>query len=321
MLKTTIMSAAIAVTSILSPAAAQDNYPQRPITLIIPFAPGGSTDILGRLLAEEMSNRLGQPVIVENKAGAGGNIGGSYVARAKPDGYTLMVAAAGPTVINPSLYDNMQFSPVTDLRPITALTREHNVMAVNASSPITTLKEFITYAKDKPVTFGSSGTGSPSHLSGELMNHMLGLEMTHIAYKGSGPAVVDLLAGHITVMIDNMPPLMPHIQNGTLRAIAVPSPERTDALPNTPTFKEAGVDDFVVMAWKGLMAPAGTPDAIVQKIYDTATDILAMPVMQTRLAEMGAEPYGNTPEQFAQQIKDETQWWAEIIKRTGTTLN
>ncbi|MCX5591615.1 Bug family tripartite tricarboxylate transporter substrate binding protein [Alcaligenes endophyticus] len=321
MLRGNLLAATLAFASIISPASAKDDYPQRPVTLVIPFAPGGSTDILGRLLAEEMSKRLGQPVIVENKAGAAGNIGGSYVARAKPDGYTLMVAAAGPTVINPSLYQNMQFSPVTDLAPITALTREHNVMAVNAATPINTLEEFIAYAKEKPVTFGSPGTGTPSHLSGELFNHMQGLDMTHVAYKGSGPAVVDLLAGHITVMIDNMPPLMAYIQSGALRPIAVPSPERSAALPDTPTFKEAGVDDFSVMAWKGLMAPAGTPDSIIQKLYSVSTDILATPAMQARLTELGAEPHGNTPEEFAQQIKDETQWWAELIERTGTTLN
>lgn len=321
MLRGNLLAATLVFASIISPASAKDDYPQRPVTLVIPFAPGGSTDILGRLLAEEMSKRLGQPVIVENKAGAAGNIGGSYVARAKPDGYTLMVAAAGPTVINPSLYQNMQFSPVTDLAPITALTREHNVMAVNAATPINTLEEFIAYAKEKPVTFGSPGTGTPSHLSGELFNHMQGLDMTHVAYKGSGPAVVDLLAGHITVMIDNMPPLMAYIQSGALRPIAVPSPERSAALPDTPTFKEAGVDNFSVMAWKGLMAPAGTPDSIIQKLYSVSTDILATPAMQARLAELGAEPHGNTPEEFAQQIKDETQWWAELIERTGTTLN
>lgn len=321
MLRKSLISAVITVASIMSPAVAQDNYPERPVTLVIPFAPGGSTDILGRLLAEEMASRLGQPVIVENKAGAAGNIGGSYVSRAKPDGYTLMMAAAGPTVINPSLYKDMPFSPVTDLAPITALTREHNVMAVNASSPITTLEEFIVYAKKNPITFGSPGTGTPSHLSGELFNHMLGLEMDHVPYKGSGPAVIDLLAGHIDVMIDNLPPLMSHIQSGALRAVAVPSPERTAALPDTPTFAEAGVDNFVIMAWKGLMAPAGTPDSIIQKLYGVTSDILAMPAMQTRLTELGAEPNGNTPEEFAQQIKDETQWWAELIERTGTTRN
>lgn len=232
----TTMIAAFVIS--VAPVLAYAAYPEQPIRLIVPFAPGGSTDILGRLLAEAMRPVLGQVIVVENKPGAGGNIGGHFVATAKPDGYTVLLAAAGPTVINPSLYKNMNYSPGKDLQPVTALTREHNLMVVNPEIPAKNLKEFIAYAKNHPqtISFGSPGTGSPAHLAGELLNKMAGLKMQHVPYKGSGPAISDLLANHINVMIDNMPPLLPHVISGKLRALGVPSSKRAEALPQVPTF-------------------------------------------------------------------------------------
>jgi len=305
-----------------SPAVYAD-YPEKPIRLIIPFAPGGSTDILGRVLAEAMQPILGQTIIVENKAGAAGNIGGHFVAQASPDGYTLLMAAAGPTVINPSLYDNMPFNPTTDLAPITAITTEHNLMAVNPSIPAKTLNEFIAYAKQNAgkISFGSPGTGSPAHLAGELLNKMAGLDMQHVPYKGTGPAVTDLVAGHIDVMIDNMPPLLPHVQTDRLRAVAVPSATRTDAMPDIPTFEEEGLKGYIIMAWKGFMAPAGTPEPVIDKLHGAIIQALQRPDIQKRLIELGAEPKGNTPAEFAEQIRTETAWWADLIKETNTTLN
>lgn len=307
----------------VAPLSAQADYPERPIRLIVPFSPGGSTDIVGRLLADALQPILGQPVIVENKPGAAGAIGGNFVAKAPADGYTLLLAAAGPTVINPSLYKDMPYSPTKDLAPITALTREHNVMAVNSSIPAKTLTEFIDYAKAHPntISFGSPGSGTPAHLAGELLNKMAGLNMQHVPYKGSGPAVSDLLAGHIAVMIDNMPPLLPHVQSGALRALAVPSPKRAAALPNVPTFEESGLDGYVIMAWKGLMAPADTPQAVIDRVYDATKQVLQQPKIQQRLTQLGAEPEGNTPAEFAQQIDVETKWWADLIKQTNTTLD
>lgn len=317
----TFAVAALALSA--GPGTALAQYPDKPIRLIVPFAPGGSTDILGRLLAEAMQPILGQTVIVENKAGAGGNIGGQFVVNADPDGYTLLLAAAGPTVINPSLYKDMKFSPVTDLAPITAITSEHNLMAINPSIPAKTLAEFIEYAKKNKgtVSFGSPGTGTPAHLAGELLNMQAGLAMQHIPYKGSGPAVTDLIAGHIDVMIDNMPPLLPHVQSDRLRAIAVPSPTRAQAMPDTPTFEEQGMNGYVIMAWKGMMAPKGTPEPVINKLHATVVEVLKKPEIQKRLTELGAEPKGNSPQEFATQIRNETEWWANLIKETNTTIN
>jgi tripartite-type tricarboxylate transporter receptor subunit TctC len=321
MLKTLITTAAVAVV-MSQPAMAEPGYPSKPIRMIVPFAPGGSTDVVARILGAELKNELGQAVIVENKPGAGGNIGGDAAAKAAPDGYTILMAAAGPTVINPSLYSKMPYDPVKDLAPVTMLVREHNLMAINPSIPAKTLQEFIAYAKSKPngINFGSPGNGTPAQLAGELMNQTAGLKMVHVAYKGSGPAVVDLVAGHISMMIDNMPALLPHVQSGKLRAIAVPSESRASAMPEVPTFAEAGMKDFVITAWKGVMVPAGTPPAVVNKLQASIAKIMAKPDIKKRMIEMGAEPVANTPEQFGAIIKKESAWWAALVKSTGTKL-
>ncbi|WP_420993576.1 Bug family tripartite tricarboxylate transporter substrate binding protein [Cupriavidus sp. 30B13] len=307
----------------LRPALADAAYPAKVIRLVVPFAPGGSTDILARLLSERLKDELGQTVIVENRPGAGGNIGGEVVARAAADGYTLLLAAAGPTVINPSLYAKMPFDPARDLVPVTMLVREHNLMVVNASLPVRNLKEFIAYAKAHPaqLSFGSPGNGSPAQLGGELFNQLAGVKLQHVPYKGSGPAVADLIAGHINLMIDNMPALMPHVQSGKLRALAVASEKRASALPDVPTAEEAGVKGFVVTAWKGLMVPAGTPPAVIARLNQATVKILSSQDMRKRLVDLGAEPVGNTPEQFAAQIRSDARWWAALVKSTGTTLD
>ncbi|PLC50368.1 LacI family transcriptional regulator [Pollutimonas subterranea] len=307
----------------ITPIGAQAVYPDHPIRLIVPFSPGGSADIAGRLLANAMAPILGQTIIVENKPGAGGNIGGHLVAQAPPDGYTLLLAATGPTVINPSLYKNMPYNPIKDLAPITALTREHNIMAINPSIPAQNLAEFIAYAKKNSdsVSFGSPGTGTPAHLAGELLNQMAGLKMQHVPYKGSGPAVADLIGGHISVMIDNMPPLLPQIQAGKARALAVPSIKRASAMPNVPTFEEEGMKGYVIMAWKGLMAPAGTPEPVINRLHAAAVQALQQPDIRKSLEDLGAEPEGNSPQEFAEQINNETKWWKDLIKETNTSVN
>lgn len=321
MLKTLLTAAAALL--LTQPATAQNTYPNKPIRMIVPFAPGGSTDVVARILANELKTELGQPVIVENKPGAGGNIGGAYAAKSEPDGYTILMAAAGMTVINPSLYQKMPYDPVKDLAPVTMLVREHNLMAVNPSIPAKTLQEFIAYAKSKPreLNFGSPGNGSPAHLAGQLMNQTVGLDMVHVAYKGSGPAVVDLMAGHISMMIDNMPALMPHVQSGKIRALAVPSEKRAAAAPDVPTFAEAGMKDFVVTAWKGVMVPAGTPKDVIGQLHKAMVKIMAKPDIKKKMIEMGAEPVTDTPEKFGQTIKTETAWWGNLVKSTGTRLD
>jgi len=304
------------------PAAAKDTYPTKPIRLIVPFAAGGSSDVLGRLVAEGIRPILGQPIIVENKPGAGGNIGGEMVAKADPDGYTLLLAAAGPTVINPHLYSTMSFDPAKDLAPISIIAREHNLMAVNAELPVKTLQEFIGYVGKNPgkLAYGSPGNGSPAHLAGELLKQRADLQMQHVPYRGSGPAVTDLAAGHIAVMIDNMPALLPQVQSGRVRAIAVPSDTRAKAMPDVPTFAEAGMPDYVVMAWKGVMAPAGTPPAIIGKVQKAIAQALQAPEMRKRLEDLGAEPAAGTSAAFAEQIQRETVWWGDLVKRTGATI-
>jgi len=322
-MKKMLLAAIVSAVAFAQPATAAASYPDRPIHLVVPFAPGGATDIVARLLARYLPEELGQSIIVENKPGAGGNIGGAYAAKADPDGYTLVVAAAGPTVVNPSLYANMPYNPAKDLTPVTLIERDYNLMAINPKVPAKTLQEFIAYAKTKPgeINFGSPGNGSPAHLAGELLNQMAGIKMAHIPYKGSGPAVNDLIAGRISMMIDNMPALLPHVKAGTLRAIAVASEERAAAAPNVPTFAQAGLKDYVITAWKGLMAPAGTPPAIIDKLHDAMVKVLAKPEMRKKLIELGADPVGNTPEQFAAQIKSETAWWAKLVKSTGTRID
>lgn len=311
-----LLAAASAVQA--DPAA----YPAKPVRLIVPFAPGGSTDVLARLLAAALVPELGQPVIVENKAGAGGNIGGDYVAKSAPDGYTLLIAAAGPTVINPSLYTKMPYDPAKDLRPVTLLIQESNLMAVHPKIPAKTVPEFIAYAKSRPndVSFGSAGNGSPSHLAGEWFNQLTGTQMVHVPYKGTGPAMNDLLAGQIAMMIDNMPALWPHVQAGKLRALAVSTDKRATAAPEVPTVAES-VKGFSFGAWKGLMVPAATPTAIVERLHAATTKALEKPELRKRLLALGAEPVGNTPAQFAELIKADTASWAALVKSTGTKLD
>ena len=315
--------ALIAPSSFVSTSFAQDGYPSRPIRMIVPFPPGGSTDVLGRIVAEELRAAFGQPVVVENKPGAGGNIGGELAAKSPPDGHTLLMAAAGPTVINPSLYARMPYDPARDLAPVSLLVNDHNVMAVHPAVPAKTVAEFIHWAKANPgrVTFGSPGNGTPAHLGGELFNQMAGTSMTHVPYKGSGPAVTDLMAGQISVMIDNMPALLPHAQSGRLRALAVASEARASGAPDIPTVAESGLPGFTVTAWKGLMVPAGTPAPIVAKLNEALKAIVAKPAIRQKLVEMGAEPVASSPQAFTDLIARETKSWAALVKSTGARID
>jgi tripartite-type tricarboxylate transporter receptor subunit TctC len=307
----------------LTPLAHGQGYPTKPVRLIVPFAPGGSTDVLARLLSEELRAELGQPVIVENKPGAGGNIGGDLVAKAPADGYTVLVAAAGPTVVNPSLYAKMPYSPAKDLRPVTLLINEPNLMAIHPSIPAKSVAEFVTYAKSKPkeLSFASAGNGTPAHLAGEWFNQLTGTSLAHVPYKGTGPAINDLIAGQVAMMIDNMPALWPHVQSGRLRALAVTTEKRAPAAPDVPTLNEAGAKGLVFSAWKGLMVPAATPDAIVKRLHDASVKALAKPELRKKLIDLGADPVGSTPEQFATQIKDETVTWAKLVKSTNARID
>jgi tripartite-type tricarboxylate transporter receptor subunit TctC len=321
----TFLAAAVAGALSLAPLAvqAQAAFPTRAITIVVPFSAGGTTDILARVVGQYMSKDLGQPVIVDNRAGAGGNIGAQNVARSAPDGYTLLMGTVGTHAINQSLYKKMPFDPIKDFAPLTRVALVPNLLVANPAQPYKNVKEMIAYAKANPgkLTFGSSGNGSSIHLSGELFQHMAGVEMQHVPYRGSAPAVTDLLGGQIGVMFDNMPSAIGHVKSGRLRPLAVTTPKRSPALPDVPTIAEAGVPGYSATSWFGLLAPANTPAPVVAKLNASILKALADPEVKKKMAEQGAEPFGEKPEQFAEFIRSETAKWAKTVKQSGATAD
>lgn len=297
------------------PLAAHAAWPEKPITIIVPAAPGGTTDMSARLISEKLAKNLGTSVVVENRAGAAGIIGSQELLRAKPDGYTLIMGNIGPNAINYSMYKDLPYKP-EDFAPITLVISVPNVLVVNAESPAKSVKDLIGMMKDKPQggTFGSSGVGQSPHLSGELFKQRAGIEATHIAYKGAGPAVTALLGNQFDFMIDNLPSSLSFIQAGKLRALAVTSDKRVPELPDVPTMAEAGVPDMVVTAWFGLLAPKGTPQDVIDKIYAGAKAALETPEIQTRFKQMGGMAGGNTPAEFADFIAAERERWEKTVK-------
>ena len=304
-------------------ASAQAAFPSKALTLVVPFSAGGTTDILARVVGQYMSKDLGQPVIIDNRAGAGGNIGAQLVARAAPDGYTLLMGTVGTHAINQSLYKKMAFDPIKDFAPISRVALVPNLLVANPSQPFKTVKEMIAYAKANPgkLTFASSGSGSSIHLSGEMFQQMAGVEMQHIPYKGSAPAMTDLLGGQTAIMFDNMPSAIGHVRAGKLRPIAVTTPNRSPALPNVPTIAESGVPGYSATSWFGILAPAGTPAPVIARLNASILKALADPDVKKKLAEQGAEPHGEKPEQFAEFIRSETEKWGKTVKVSGATAD
>ncbi len=306
----------------LTPLAAQAQaFPTKAITIIVPFSAGGTTDILARVLGQFISKDLGQPVIIDNRAGAGGNIGTQLVARAAPDGHTILMGTVGTHAINQSLYPKLAFDPIKDFAPLTRVALVPNLLVANPAQPFKTVKELMAYAKANPgkVTFGSSGSGTSIHLSGELFKQMAGVDIQHVAYKGSAPAVNDLLGNHIAIMFDNMPSAIGHVKAGKLRPLAVTTAQRSPALPDVPTIAEAGVPGYEATSWFGLLAPARTPAPVVAKLNASILKALADPDVKKKLLEQGAEPAGETPAQFAAFIASETVKWGKIVKQSGAT--
>lgn len=306
----------------VTPLAAQAQaFPTKAITIIVPFSAGGTTDILARVLGQFISKDLGQPVIIDNRAGAGGNIGTQLVARAAPDGYTILMGTVGTHAINQSLYPKLAFDPIKDFAPLTRVALVPNLLVANPAQPFKTVKELTAYAKANPgkVTFGSSGSGTSIHLSGELFKQMAGVDIQHVAYKGSAPAVNDLLGNHIAIMFDNMPSAISHVKAGQLRPLAVTTAQRSPALPDVPTIAEAGVPGYEATSWFGLLAPAKTPAPVVAKLNASILKALADPDVKKKLLEQGAEPAGETPAQFAAFIASETVKWGKIVKQSGAT--
>ncbi len=315
------MKLAILVLALLSwPAAApaQDAYPSKPVRLILPFPPGGGTDILGRLVAERLATRLGQPVVTDNRGGAGGNLGAEAAARAAPDGYTLLFAAT-TLAISPSLYAKLNYDPFKDLAPVSLIATVPNVMITHPSVPVRTLQEFIALAKAKPgeMNFGSGGNGTSNHLGGELFNMVAGVKLVHVPYKGVNLAMNDAIAGNVQLVLIGITAAAPQIKAGRLRALAVLAPQRSAALPGVPTAAEAGLPELDVTTWYGLLAPAGTPRPVIARLNAEIARIMHAPDLQERLASMAAEPRTSTPEEFGAYIRQEAARWGEVVRKAG----
>jgi len=320
LLAAAIMSAAAAVV----PAGAfAQAFPNKPITIIVPFAAGGTTDILARVIGQGLSAELGQSVVVDNRAGAGGNIGGQMAARAPADGYTLFMGTVGTHAINAALYKKMPFDPVKDFAPLTRVANVPNLLVANPNQPYKSVQELIAYAKANPgkVNFGSSGSGSSIHLSGELFKSLAKVDMQHVPYKGSAPAVTDLLGNQIGIMFDNMPSAIQHVRSGKLRPIAVTTAKRSPELPDVPTIAEAGVPGYEATSWFGMFAPAGTPAPIVAQLNKALVKVLSQPETKKKMADQGAEPVSETPEQFAAFIQAESAKWGKVVKESGASVD
>lgn len=304
-----------------APAAAQ-TFPERPVTLIIPFAAGGSTDLVGRLVAEKMSKGLGQQVIVENRGGAGGNLGAAAVAKAAPDGYTILMATVATHALNPAVYTKMPYDAVKDFAPISLLVTVPNVLAVHPSVPANTPQELIALLKANPgkYSYASSGNGTPLHLSGELFKTMAGVDVVHVPYKGSGPALVDVLGGQVPIIFDNLPSSTQHIKSGKLKGIAVTSPARAPAFPDMPAMTEA-LPGYETYTWNALFAPAGTPPEIVKKLNEEANKAVNDPAVKAKLAEFSATVVASTPEELGKHVEAELAKWAPIVKQAGAKID
>ncbi|QHJ01013.1 tripartite tricarboxylate transporter substrate binding protein [Xylophilus rhododendri] len=306
-----------------APAFAQDAYPSRPITVIVPFPAGGTTDIVARLAGQALSQELGQPVVIDNRPGAGGNIGSQMVARAPADGYTLVMGTVGTHAINPALYKKMPYDHLKDFAPISRVANVPNLLVANPSQPYKTVKELIAYGKANPdtISFASSGNGTSIHLAGELFKTLTGVKMQHVPYKGSAPALADLMAGQTNIMFDNLPSSISFVRSGKLRPIAVTTLKRSPELPDVPTIAESGVPGFDASSWFGLLAPAATPPAVIKRIDDALIKVLANPELRKKIIEQGGEPVGEKPEQFAAFIRTETTKWAKVVKESGASVD
>jgi tripartite-type tricarboxylate transporter receptor subunit TctC len=296
-------------------------WPSKPIRYIVPFPPAGATDITARIVAEKLGPALGQPVIVENRPGAAGNLGTELVAKSAPDGYTILQVTVAQS-ISETLYPKLGYSLLRDLQPVAWVARVPNVMVVHPSVPARTVKEFIDYAKANPgkINFASSGSGTSIHMSGEMFKMLTGVDIVHIPYKGSGPAISDLLGGQVSVMFDNLPPSMPHIKSGKLRALAITTTTRYPGLPDLPTMVEAGVPGYDSAAWFGIMAPTGTPGEIVSRINAEVNKILALPDVRARFDQQGAIPAPGTPAEFGAFIQNEITKWGRVVKASGAKV-
>jgi tripartite-type tricarboxylate transporter receptor subunit TctC len=314
---------AAVVVALAASSAFADAFPSKPIRSVVPFPAGGTTDNLGRLLATRLSEKLGQSVVVDNRGGAGGNIGADLVAKAPADGYTLLFGTVGTSSINPSLYKKLPFDPQKDFTPVAPFASVPNILVVNPKVPVKTVPELIAYSKSKPETLnmGSAGSGTTNHLTGEMFKSMTGASMTHVPYKGSGPAMADLLGNQIQLMFDNLPGSLPHVKSGALRALAVTGASRSPALPDVPTMAEAGVTGYVADVWFGVIAPKNLPPEILSKLSTEITQISREKATIDKLSGQGATPLSSSPAEFAQRIQSDTEKWAKIVRSSGASVD
>jgi tripartite-type tricarboxylate transporter receptor subunit TctC len=299
-------------------APAQAQYPNKPVRLVLPFPPGGGTDTLGRVVGAKLSETLGQQVVIENRPGAGANIGAEVVAKSPPDGYTLLMGNIAHT-INVTLYNKLGYDLLKDLAPVSLLASTPNIVVVHPSVPAKSVKELIAVARARPgnLDFASSGSGSSAHLAGELFSNMAGIKMTHVPYKGGGPAVIALLGGQVSVGFATTPSVISHVKTGKLRGLAVTGAQRSPSAPELPTVSESGLPGFEVVGWYGLLAPSGTSREIIARLHSESVKLLKLPDVKERLAATGFEPIGTTPEQFGTYIRSEVEKWAKVVKAAG----
>lgn len=314
--------AAAALTLASMGSALADAYPSKAITMIVPFSAGGTTDILARIVGQALGQEMGETIIIENKPGAGGNIGAQQAARSKADGYTLFMGTVGTHAINQSLYKKLPYDPVKDFAPLSRVANVPNLLVAHPSRPYKTVQEMIAFAKANPgdVTYGSPGSGASPHVSGALFQSMTGAEITHIPYKGSAPAISDLLGNQIAVMFDNMPSAIQHVRSGKLRPIAVTSAQRSPELPDVPTIAEAGVPGYEAMSWFGLWAVAGTPKPVLDKLHASLAKVLKDPAVVKKIADQGGSITIDTPAQFEAFILNEAAKWGKVVKESGAEV-
>ena len=319
--RTALQLAALALASVAGAAHAQA-WPSKPVSLVVPFPAGGTTDVLARALAERLSPAIGQPVIVENKPGAGATIGADYVAKAKADGHTLLIGAVHHTIAS-SVYKKLPYDFQKGFEPVTVIAMVPNVLVVNARTPAKNVNELVALIKAKPAeaSYGSNGNGTAQHLIGTQFQQQTGTRLQHIPYKGSGPLATDLLGGQILMSFDTITPVLPHIKAGKLRALAVTTAKRSVALPDVPTLEEAGLPGFDMGTWFGMLAPAGTPKDIVARLNADMVKIIQSPEFRKKMDDIGADPIANTPEQMARQIKDDTARFARLVKEAKVSLD
>jgi len=315
------VAAFVAVLDTLAARAA--GYPTRPVMLVVAFPPGGPSDVLARIVGKKMEQLLGAPFVIENRPGAGGNIAAESVARAAPDGYTLLMGNNSILATNESLYKHINYSPEKDFVPITLIGTQANILVVNSEVPASSLKELIALAKAQPgkINFASSGYGAAAHLAGELFKSEAGIDIVHVPYKGAAPALQDVIAGHDQIMFATAASVMGHIESGRVRALAVTTLKRTLALPDVPTMDEAGLKGFDASTWHGLVAPAGTPPQVIAILHEAAAKALQDSAVQTSLARLGVDIIGSTPQEFQAYIKSEIPKWTAIVRASGATLD